>query len=95
MLALFPILSYAQLGAVITLVGLTTVFFIIGVQVKGKVFALVGKISYSFYLIHVLVGTTAEFLLIRIISPDTEIKKVVITLHSGCAGGLLRLLYHN
>lgn len=79
-LALFTILSYVQLGAVITLVGLTTVFFIVGIQVKGAVFALIGKISYSFYLIHVLVGTTAEFVLIRIIPPNTEINKVVITL---------------
>ena len=79
-MALFTALSYFQLGVVITSVGLITVFFIACVQVKGGFFALLGKISYSFYLIHVLIGTTAEFVLIRIIKPDTEPKKMIITL---------------
>lgn len=79
-LALFTALSYVQLGMVITAVGLITVFFIVCVQVKGAFFSLIGKMSYSFYLIHVLIGTTAEFVLIRIIHPDTELRKVVITI---------------
>lgn len=93
-LILFSVLSYFQLGGVITVVGLVTVFFIVCVQVKGGVFATIGKMSYSFYLIHVLVGTTAEFVLIKLITPNTELKKVVITVLCIAAALLASFVYY-
>ena len=77
---LFTVLAYSQLDLAITLTGVLTSAAILLTQIENKLFALIGKISYSFYLIHVLVGTTAEFVLVRIITPDTEIKKVLFTL---------------
>jgi len=79
-MVLFTALAYWQLDFSITLTGVLTSASILLTRVENKLFALIGKISYSFYLIHVLVGTTAEFVLVRIIAPNTEIKKVVITL---------------
>ena len=77
---LFTILAYWQLDFSITVTEVLTSAAILLTRVENKLFALTGKISCSFYLIHVLVGTTAEFVLVRVIAPDTEIKKVVITL---------------
>lgn len=77
---LFTAVAYWQLGFLITLVGVLTAMAILFTSIENKAFSLVGKMSYSFYLIHVLLGTTCEFVLIRIINPNTEIKKVVITL---------------
>ncbi len=79
-MVLFTALAYWQLDFSITLTGVLTSASILVTRVENKLFALIGKISYSFYLIHVLVGTTAEFVLVRVISPDTEIKKVIISL---------------
>lgn len=79
-MVLFTALAYWQLDSSITVTGVLTSVAILLTRVENKLFALIGKISYSFYLIHVLVGTTAEFVLVRVITPDTEIKKVVITL---------------
>jgi peptidoglycan/LPS O-acetylase OafA/YrhL len=78
-MALFTALAYWQLDLSITLTGVLTSAAILLTRVENKLFALIGKISYSFYLVHVLVGTTAEFVLVRIITPNTEIKKVIIT----------------
>ncbi|RYU75796.1 acyltransferase family protein [Hymenobacter persicinus] len=77
---IFTAVAFWQLEPTITLTGLATVAAILFTRVENKLFALIGKISYSFYLIHVLLGTTAEFVLVRLITPDTEIKKVIITL---------------
>lgn len=77
---LFTALAYWQLDFLITLTGVLTSAAILLTRVENKIFALIGKISYSFYLIHVLLGTTAEFVLVRVITPDTEIKKLIITL---------------
>lgn len=79
-MVLFTALAYWQLDFSITLTGVLTSASILVTRVENKLFALIGKISYSFYLIHVLVGTTAEFVLVRVIAPNTEIKKVIITL---------------
>lgn len=80
LMVLFAIIAYWQLGFSVTLVGVLTSAAILLIRFDNKLFSGIGKISYSFYLIHVLVGTTCEFILIRIITPDTEIKKAVITL---------------
>ncbi|MBO3272481.1 acyltransferase family protein [Hymenobacter defluvii] len=77
---LFTGVSYWQLDVAITLTGVLTSLSIIFVSMENRLFSFIGKMSYSFYLIHVLVGTTLEFIFIKIISPDTEVRKAAITL---------------
>ena len=78
-LGLFAVLAYFQLNTSITLVGILTSLAILTTSIENKIFSIIGRISYSFYLIHVLVGNTFEFILVRIITPDTEIKKILLT----------------
>lgn len=77
---LFAGLAYWQLGLPIAAVGVATALSILWLKVENKWLVLLGRMSYSFYLVHALIGTTCEFVLIRIIAPDTEGKKVTITL---------------
>lgn len=79
-MTLFTAFAYWQLDFYITLTGVLTSAAILLIRVENRLFALIGRISYSFYLIHVLVGTTVEFVLMRVITPDTETKKAIITL---------------
>ncbi|MFD1466667.1 acyltransferase family protein [Hymenobacter caeli] len=90
LLAIFFIIAWVQLLPYIAIIGLVTVMFISFFKVKNRVADFFGKISYSFYLIHFLVGSTCEFFLIRIFSPDPLINKIIMLLISliistGCA----------
>jgi peptidoglycan/LPS O-acetylase OafA/YrhL len=78
-MVLFTSLAYWQQGGYIAGVGLATALVInlLKNDVPGLDF--VGKISYSFYLLHVLIGTTCEFVLIKIIPPTTTANKLIIT----------------
>ena len=78
-LGLFAVVAYFQLNVPIALVGVLTSLAIIATNVENRLFSLIGRISYSFYLIHVLVGNTFEFIFVHVIAPDTEIKKILIT----------------
>lgn len=90
LLITFFVITWIQLLPLIAITGLATVIFINFFKVKNKITDFFGKISYSFYLVHVLVGTTCEFFLIRFINPEPLINKIVMLLLSlaiavGCA----------
>lgn len=78
-LLLFGGLAYWQLGAYVALVGVATAVAISALRVSIPGLSFLGKMSYSIYLMHGLLGTTAEFVLIKIISPATEARKMLLT----------------
>lgn len=77
-LALFTGLLYWQMGGYVAAVGLGTALAVTALQVQIPLLGLLGKISYSFYLLHVLIGTTCEFVLVHFISPTTVVNKLLI-----------------
>jgi peptidoglycan/LPS O-acetylase OafA/YrhL len=77
-LALFTSLIYWQLGIYVAAVGLCTALAVTAMQFRIPVFSFLGKMSYSFYLLHVLIGTTCEFLFVHFISPTTTFNKLLI-----------------
>ena len=77
-LALFGILTFWHLGIYATLVGMGTAIAINSITVRVPGFSFLGKISYSLYLIHALVGTTSEFILIKLVSPITDARKIML-----------------
>lgn len=82
LLVTFFIITWVQILPLIAITGLATVIFINFFKVKNKITDFFGNISYSFYLVHVLVGTTCEFFLIRLINPEPLINKIVMLLLS-------------
>ena len=70
--------AYIELGAYISITGIITVFCINFVKFKSKIFDFLGNISYSFYLLHALIGTTCEYFLIKIINPEILVNKIIM-----------------
>lgn len=68
-----------QLEPYSALVGVATAVAIDVIKVRIPGLSLLGKISYSLYLIHALIGTTAEFVLIKLLPPTTDLRKMLLT----------------
>jgi len=77
-LILLACTAYIQLGLLPTIFGVATALAIAFVKIKSKVGEFFGKISYSIYLVHILVGSTLESILIRVIKPDTLPAKIFL-----------------
>jgi peptidoglycan/LPS O-acetylase OafA/YrhL len=58
------------------LFGLGTALIIAFARVRNPVFAFFGKISFSLYLTHLLVGGITEFILVKLFHPQTELANV-------------------
>lgn len=71
LLVFLAFVAYFQLGLLPTIFGVATALAIAFLQIKSKVGEFFGKISYSLYLMHILVGWTLEGILIRVMKPDT------------------------
>lgn len=80
LLMLFSGLLYWQLGAYVAAAGLLTALALNSLQVQVPGLGFLGKISYSFYLLHILVGTSCEFFLVKVIQPTSDANKLFITL---------------
>lgn len=94
-LAIFSILCYFTNGLLPAIFGLSTALTIAFVRMKNVVFSFLGKISFSLYLIHGLVGSTAEFVLNKIFHPSTErnhIIGIVIIIIISCISAYLYYL---
>ena len=78
-LLLFGGLAYYQQGVYVAGTALATTvaisFFTINVPGLG----FLGKISYSFYLLHILIGNVSEFVLVKFIPPISDASKLLIT----------------
>lgn len=77
-LVLLACVAYLQTGLMPAIFGIVTALTIAFVQIKSKVGEFFGRISYSLYLMHILVGSTLESILTRIINPDTLIAKMFL-----------------
>lgn len=78
-LLVFSGLVFWRFGAVAALVGLATAVAINTLTVHIPVLSFIGKISYALYLTHGLVGTTAEFLLIKLFPAPSAAGKLGLT----------------
>jgi peptidoglycan/LPS O-acetylase OafA/YrhL len=93
-IALWAALSWLALGALATAFGIGTAGLIAFVRVNNPVFAFFGKISYSLYLTHFLVGSTAEFVLSKVFPSPSEITSIlVIVMLTGVSIGFAYLFY--
>ena len=78
-LLLFGGVACWQLGLYAALVGVGTAVAINTIKFKVTGFSFLGKISYSLYLLHGLIGTTAEFFLIKLLPPISDARKLLLT----------------
>ena len=94
MLLLFVGLTIRQLDWMAATAGLLTAVAILVVKVPVPGLAAIGKISYSLYLTHMLVGRMTEFLLIRVIAPTSDLHRTLIISLCLCAAlGFAALFY--
>lgn len=91
LLAGLAVIAYFQLGLLPMLFGTVTALLISFVRIKNKAGHFLGKISYSLYLNHILVGSTIEVILVRVIPPTSIAAKLLITLI--CIGGTIAFSY--
>lgn len=76
----FGLLTYWQLDVYSAVIGVATAVGINMLKVRIPGLSFVGRMSYSLYLVHGLIGTTAEFVLIKLLPPTTDARKVLLTL---------------
>jgi peptidoglycan/LPS O-acetylase OafA/YrhL len=78
-LLLFGGLAYWQLGIYAALLGVGTALAIHTLTFRIPGLSAIGKISFSLYLVHGIVATTAEFALIKLVAPTTDARKLALT----------------
>ncbi|WP_218779799.1 acyltransferase family protein [Hymenobacter crusticola] len=78
LLLIFSTIAYFQLSFYMALTGFVSAIVISFARFKHPAFDFLGKISYSFYLLHVLIGTTCEYFLIKIVDPTSLVNKILI-----------------
>jgi peptidoglycan/LPS O-acetylase OafA/YrhL len=83
-LVLFGGLAWWQLSLYAALVGVGTAVAINTINVSVPGFSFLGKISYSLYLLHGLIGTTAEFALVKLLPLTSDARKLLLT--AACLG---------
>ena len=76
-LAIMAAVAVSQIGWLPTLFATVTALVIAFVPIRNRVFVFLGTISYSLYLVHVLVGSTAEFAIVRLFAPGSMIERWV------------------
>jgi peptidoglycan/LPS O-acetylase OafA/YrhL len=75
----FGAFTFWQLELYSAFVGIATALAINSIKFRIPGLSFLGKISYSLYLIHALIGTTAEFVLIKLLPPTTDLRKMLLT----------------
>jgi peptidoglycan/LPS O-acetylase OafA/YrhL len=78
-LLLFGGLAYWQLGLYAALLSVGTAVAINALTFRIPVLSAIGKISFSLYLVHGIVATTAEFVLTKLVAPTTDARKLALT----------------
>jgi len=77
-LLLFTGLAYWQLGLYNAIVGLGTALAINAITFRIPILSALGQMSYSLYLMHGIIATTAEFALIKLVAPTTDARKLAL-----------------
>jgi peptidoglycan/LPS O-acetylase OafA/YrhL len=80
LLTLFTGVAWYAVALTPAIFGLGTACLISWVPVRAGVLLFLGKISYSLYLTHILVGSTFEYLILRVIEPDGDAGKIACQL---------------
>jgi len=95
-IALFFGLSYLLMPLIASIFGLGTTLIIALVKVRHGFFSFFGKISFSLYLTHVLVGSIAEFILTKLLPEKTALQQcfgifllIILALTTACVYYLL------
>jgi peptidoglycan/LPS O-acetylase OafA/YrhL len=78
-LSLFGGLAYWQLGLYAALLSVGTALVINSITFRIPVLSALGKVSFSLYLMHGIVATTAEFVLVKLLPPTTDARKLALT----------------
>jgi peptidoglycan/LPS O-acetylase OafA/YrhL len=77
-LALFATLTAYQIDVLTAQTAVLTALAIVLLNKPIPGLTAIGKISYSLYLTHMLVGPMAEFLLVKFITPDSDLHRALI-----------------
>ena len=94
-LLLFSGLTWATIHREQAIVGMITALVIAFVKVDNSVFRFLGKISYSVYLTHILVGSTVNFLLFKLLPAASAAQSAgVVVLAVGASVGFAALFHH-
>jgi peptidoglycan/LPS O-acetylase OafA/YrhL len=76
LLALFAGVAYVEIGWYEAAIGVATALAIYYLKIENGLTRFLGNISYSFYLVHALIGTTCEFILIKFIPIGPVINRI-------------------
>jgi peptidoglycan/LPS O-acetylase OafA/YrhL len=76
LLIAFTGLAYFEIGLYQAAIGLLTALAIYYVKIENRFTRFLGDISFSFYLVHAVIGTTCEFILIKFIPVGPVINRI-------------------
>lgn len=79
-LALMASVASAQLGLLATAFATAAALVIAFVPIRNRLFLFLGTISYSLYLVHMLVASTAEYVLVKLFDPATPLSRLAAQL---------------
>lgn len=74
----FGLAAWTNHDLLAALFGLATALIINFVRVQHPLFSFGGKISYSLYLTHFLVGSTLDFVLAKLFKPSTDLQHILL-----------------
>lgn len=80
LLAVMMAVATIELGWLPSSFAAATALVIAFVPIRSRLFIFLGMISYSLYLTHMLIASSAEFLIVRLFGPDTAIERVAAQL---------------
>lgn len=75
MLLAMTIVAIVEVGALPSLFAAATAMIIAFVPLRNRVLVFLGTISYSLYLTHILIASTAEFVIVKLGGPATPFEK--------------------
>ena len=94
LLLLMMLVAIFQLGTLPSLFATATTLIIAFVPLRSRILVFLGTISYSLYLVHILVASSAEFIIVRLFSPDTEVERILAQLVCLAAAILAAWLFY-
>lgn len=75
LLAIMSLVATLELGWLPTALAAVTTVVIAFVPLQSRILVFLGTISYSLYLVHMLVGSTVEFFVIKIFEPEAPLAR--------------------
>jgi len=94
LLALLGLVAVLQVGYLAAAFGCATALAIAFIRLRSRVGGFLGRISYSLYLVHPLVGAGTALILIRIVPPATAPAKLLIVFCAVAVSLLAAWIFH-